>query len=40
MKFNILYWYEEKFLPSKRHRKLRSRAVASSVEISIPELTE
>lgn len=40
MKFNIDFYYTESFLPSKRHRRLRSRRVQGSVEVEIPELSD
>lgn len=38
--FNVPFWYEEKYLPTKRHRNLRTRAVKSSVEVEVKELKE
>lgn len=40
LKFNIDFWYKEKYLPTKRHRKLRERYVKNSVDVEIKELTE
>lgn len=40
MIFNIEFWYMEKYLPTKRHRKLRERYVKSSIDVEIKELTE
>ena len=38
MIFNIEFWSEEKYLPTKRHRKLRTRYVKNSMDINIKEL--
>lgn len=40
MLFNIEFWYKEKYLPTKRHKKLRERYVKNSVNVDIKELTE
>lgn len=40
MIFNIEFWNEEKYLPTKRHRVLRSRFVKNNVDVNIKELTE
>lgn len=40
MLFNIEFWNMEKYLPTKRHRKLRERYVKNSVDIEIKEVTE
>ena len=40
MLFNIEFWNEEKYLPTKRHRVLRSRFVKNSVDVDIKEPTE
>lgn len=39
MIFNIEFWYREKYLPTKRHRNLRSRYVKDSVDIYVKELS-
>lgn len=40
MKFNIGYWYLEKYLPTKRHRKLRERWMKNFVNVDIKEPAE
>lgn len=40
MLFNIEFWNMEKYLPTKRHRKLRERYVKNSIDIDIKEVTE
>ena len=40
MIFNIEFWNTEQYLPTKRHRVLRTRYVKNSVDIEIKELTE
>lgn len=40
MLFNIEFWNMEKYLPTKRHRKLRERYVKNSVDVEIKEVTE
>jgi len=40
MLFNIEFWNMEKYLPTKRHRKLRERYVKNSIDVEIKELTE
>ena len=40
MLFNIEFWNMEKYLPTKRHRKLRERYVKNSFDIEIKEVTE
>lgn len=40
MKFNIDFYYEEKYLPTKRHKNLRRRYVKSSADVEVKELTE
>lgn len=40
MLFNIEFWNMEKYLPTKRHRKLRERYVKNNVDIDIKEATE
>lgn len=37
MIFNIVFWNEERYLPTKRHRKLRTRYVKNSVDVEIKE---
>ena len=37
MKTTIKLWYEEKYLPNKRCRKLRSRVVSKNVDIDFSE---
>jgi len=39
MVFEIDYWYEEKYFPTKRHHKLCSRSVYDSTLIEIKEVT-
>lgn len=40
MLFNIEFWNTEKYLPTKRHKKLRERYVKNSVDVEIKEVTE
>lgn len=40
MLFNIEFWNMEKYLPTKRHRKLRERYVKNSMDVEIKEVTE
>lgn len=40
MKYNIKFWSMEKYLPSKRHRKLRERHVKNNIDIEIAEPNE
>lgn len=40
MIFNIEFWNEERYLPTKRHRKLRTRYVKNSVDVEIKEPSE
>ena len=40
MKTTIKLWYEEKYLPNKRCRKLRERAVSKDVDIEACEVTK
>lgn len=40
MLFNIEFWNMEKYLPTKRHRKLRERYVKNSVDVEIKEVNE
>lgn len=39
MIFNIDFWYRETYLPTKRHRNLRSRYLKSNVDVDVKELT-
>lgn len=40
MLFNIEFWNMEKYLPTKRHRKLRERYVKNNMDVEIKEVTE
>ncbi len=40
MLFNIEFWNMEKYLPTKRHRKLRERYVQNIMDVEIKEVTE
>lgn len=40
MLLNIEFWSKEKYLPTKRCRKLRERYVKNNVDVNIKELTE
>ena len=40
MKTTIKMWYEEKYLPNKRCRKLREHAVSKDVDIEVCEVTK
>lgn len=40
MKFEITFWSTEKYLPTKRHKKLRERQVENSVNVNVKELTD
>ena len=40
MKVTIKLWYEEKYLPNKRCRKLRECAVSKDVDIDIREVSK
>lgn len=40
MIFNINFWSMEKYLPTKRHRKLRERYVKNSVDVEIKEVSQ
>lgn len=40
MLFNIEFWNMEKYLPTKRHKVLRTRYVKNSVDVEIKEATE
>lgn len=39
MKYEITFWAREKYLPTKRHRKLRERQLEHSVTVNVKELT-
>ena len=39
MRFEIPYWYCQKYLPTKRHRKPRSHMMKAMAEIDVPELS-
>lgn len=39
MKFNVNYYYNQKFLPTKRHRNVRERQIKDILSVSITELT-
>ena len=39
MLFNIEFWNMEKYLPTRRHRKLRERYVKNNFDVEIKELT-
>lgn len=40
MKITIKLWYEEKYLPNKRCRKLRTRVIDRDVEVNVREVSE
>lgn len=40
MKYNIEFWSMEKYLPTKRHRKIRKRYVKNNIDIEITEPNE
>ena len=40
MLFEIEFWNSEKYLPTKRHRKLRERYVKNCVNVEIKEITD
>lgn len=40
MKLTIDYDYTQRFIPTKRHRKIRTRTVSASVELEIAEVSE
>lgn len=40
MKLNINYYYNQKFLPTKRHKKVRERQIKDVISVNISELTE
>ena len=39
MKVNVNYYYKQKFLPTKRHKKVREREIGDVTSVSITELT-
>ena len=39
MRFEIPYWYCQKYLPTSRHRKPKSYMIEAIAEIDVPELT-
>lgn len=39
MKIDVDYYYTQKFLPTKRHKKIRKRQIKDSIPVSIAELT-
>lgn len=40
MKIKVKYYYKQKFLPTNRHTKERTRQLEDTVSVSIPELPE
>lgn len=40
MLFNINFWHRQKYLPTKRHRKLRERYVKNNFDVEIKEVTK
>lgn len=40
MKYNIRFWVKEKYLPTRRHKKIRERYVENTANINIQEVTE
>ena len=40
MKFNVNYYYNQKFLPTKRHRNIRKRQIEDTLCVSCTELTK
>lgn len=40
MKFNVNYYYNQKFLPTKRHRNVRERQIEDALSVSCTELTK
>lgn len=40
MLYDITFWYEEKYLPTKRHKKVRSRMVEDVYSVEVKEITE
>lgn len=39
MKINVNYYYNQKFLPTKRHRNIRERQIEDVISVSVTELT-
>lgn len=39
MKMNVQFFYKQEYLPTKRHRKLRSRYVCEEIDVDVKELT-
>ena len=39
MRFEIPYWYCQKYLPTKRHRKPRRHMMIAMAEIDVTELS-
>lgn len=40
MKIKVKYYYKQKFLPTNRHRKERTRQLEDTVSVSVPEPSE
>lgn len=40
MMFNIEFWNKQDFLPTKRHRKIKTRYFKNSVDVNVKELSE
>lgn len=40
MKINVNYYYNQKFLPTKRHKNIRERQVLDVISLDITEVTE
>lgn len=40
MLYDIKFWYEQKYLPTKRHRKERARMVEDTCSVEVKEVTE
>lgn len=40
MLYDIKFWYEQKYLPTKRHRKERTRMVKDVFKVEVEEVTE
>lgn len=39
MKINVNYYYNQKFLPTRRHKNVRERQIADTITVSVTELT-
>lgn len=39
MKIDVDYYYTQKFLPTKRHKKIRKRQIKDTISVSVTELT-